>query len=105
VVALDDDQRGEHLGQARDRQPAVRIALPEHLARVDVEEDPGPRVAGELDVHGRVGRGGPEGETRASPLPSRPLLTFPRLGGAYGLGPGRRRRLRGIPGAMGGGLV
>ena len=39
-VLLGDDQRGHHLGQARDRPLGRGLARPQDLARVDVEEEP-----------------------------------------------------------------
>src|SRR5205085_10814016 len=69
VVAVGDDQRGDHLRQAGDRKLASWIVLPEHAPASDVEEDPGPRLVREFDVYRQVGPRWPKliwGAPRAS---------------------------------------
>ena len=47
---LDGHERGHHLGEARDRQPRVGVALPQHLAGREVEQQPGARGVREGEV-------------------------------------------------------
>jgi hypothetical protein len=49
-VAIGDHQRRHHLRQARDRQLASRMARPQHLAGVDVEQDACAWRAPEVDL-------------------------------------------------------
>ena len=50
--AVDHDQRGHDLRQARDRQHARRVVAPEHIAAVDVEHQPRARRLAQRQVEG-----------------------------------------------------
>ena len=50
--AVDHDQRGHDLRQARDRQHARRVVAPEHVAAVDVEHQPRARRLAQRQVEG-----------------------------------------------------
>ncbi len=64
-VALGDDQRGEHLREAGDRQLAARVKLPEDLAASQVEEQPGRGRLRQPDSH----RGGAPGRLHREAVP------------------------------------
>ena len=66
--ALGHQQRGHHLRDRGDRQAARRVARPQHLAGVEVEQHPGARLAAEprvdpvglAELHRQRGRRRPE---------------------------------------------